>query len=140
MIRRENRTGRRSVLSEVEQNMLAQHTIDARKRGFAFRLEKSKSLMGRVAKDGRVNCYKTGVPSEATVRKFRADHRELTVRTARNMDLARIKAQSYAHVETYQEAVFPVIEKYPTLSCNPDLLWNMDEVGVSAERGTPLRF
>lgn len=136
---KENRAGRRSVLSALEQNKLSQKMVQGSQRGFAYSLDDARQVMGKIASDGRKNSFKNAIPSAATVRKFRCDHRELTVRTGRNKDLSKLKAQTYAHVKTFQEALLRVIKSYPCVAQNPDFLWNCDEVGICCERGRKVR-
>lgn len=61
------------------------------------------------------------------------------MRTARNKDLANLKAQCYAHVMTFEEAFSVVIKAFLCVAQNSDFSWNCDEVKIVCEKGNKVR-
>eukprot|EP00171_Calliarthron_tuberculosum_P021856 IDg21856t1 len=68
-----NRAGRRPVISDEENLLIAGRIRYAASRGFAFDIDTLKSVMAQVAADGREG-FRTvsGVPSDDAVRAWRA--------------------------------------------------------------------
>lgn len=128
-----NRAGKRPVVSECESAMIVDQAKRAEPRGLPINLYRLKSIMGKVADDGRRG-YKRGVPSDKVIRKFRSSHRELTVRTSRANDLAKVKAETYEHVVTFKERLMILQARYPDIFNNPAYFWNMDETEVDSEK------
>ncbi len=84
--------GQSTVLTSEEEAMLTERLIYAGKRGFAVGKDTLKSLMSRIASDGRPS-WKDGVPSEDAIRAFRARHREITFRNAENKDRSKFSGR-----------------------------------------------
>jgi len=70
------------VLKAEEDGMIVSHFLWAARRGFALEVDQVKSIMGRIANDGRGNNYMNGVPSDDAIRSFRARHPSPTYRKA----------------------------------------------------------
>lgn len=85
-----HRRGRRPHLTTEQQQMIVERLLFAARRGFAADVEDLMLVMARVARlNGRP--YKSGVPSDDTVRLFRATHRQLAYRNFEPKDLAKLK-------------------------------------------------
>lgn len=134
-----NRPGRCTVLTIDEEQMIVNRLIYAAARGFAIDKEGLKHIMSRVAADGREG-FKNGVPCEDVIRSFRARHRELTYKKAENKEQAKLKAQTFEHVQRFFDILTNVVNKeHPGLLRDPSLIWNMDETAVDATEGKPIK-
>lgn len=128
-----NRAGRRPVLTRVEQEMIVKVAERAELRGAAIGIEQVKILIADICNDGRSG-FKNLVPSDACIRKFRAENRTLTVRTHRPKDIAKVKAESYHHVKSFQSALQHAEKDHPGLYARAEKVWNFDETHVNSER------
>lgn len=135
-----NRAGRRCVLSKVEDNLIKERMTYAANRGFAFAKSTLKSVMAQVSADGRTG-FRTanGIPSEDTVRSWRARNRDVTYRVAENKRTASLVAERHDHVLTFKNALAQISEKHPGIFADPDRLWNLDETDVTAEFGRKIK-
>ena len=129
----ENRAGRRQVLSKAEQEMIVEKCERAELSGASIGVDQVKNLFAEIAKDGR-KAFKQGVPSDAAIRKFRADNRSLTVRTYRPKDIAKVKAESYPHVESFRTVLEHVEREYRGIFSRGETVWNFDETCVNSDR------
>lgn len=129
------RRGAPSVLSAEEEAMVVKKCIFAARRGFALDDANLKTVMSRIAKDDRGTQWKSCIPSDDSVRSFRARHRELTYRSAENKELEKLKGEDFLHCKTYEAALRMVEEKIPGMFNDPLRLWNMEETNVTAENG-----
>ncbi len=75
----ENHRGPNRVLSDDEDKMICERIIFAAARGFPVYEEDLPKLMAKLADDGRKG-FERGLPSKASIRSFRARHREITLR------------------------------------------------------------
>lgn len=131
-----NRAGRRRVIAKDESEMIKERIRFAASRGFAFDVDTLKGVMGEIASDGRPGFRTTnGTPSDAAIRHWRATNRDTTYRKAENKTTAKLNAERFDHVQTFETALKKVGEINPGIFDNPERLWNMDETKVSAEFG-----
>jgi len=72
----EYQPGRPHVLTPAEEQMLVSRLLYASKRGFGLDVDQLREAMASIASDGRKN-YSNTLPSMATVRRFRAQHRDI---------------------------------------------------------------
>lgn len=73
-----NGPGRKSVLNAEEESMIVERLRFAARRGFAVDRSGIKRIMAGIACDGRQD-WRNVMPSDETVRAFRARHREITI-------------------------------------------------------------
>lgn len=129
-----NQRGVSTVLTSQEELMTCERIKVAATRGFAIDVTGLRAVMGRIAADGRKG-WKNGIPSYDTIRSFRARHRDITCRKAESKEHAKLKAENYAHVETFFDALQQVQNLHPGILINPNVIWNMDETAVDANEG-----
>lgn len=135
-----NRAGRRAVLSKVEDNLLKQRMTYAANRGFALDKNTVKSLMAQISTDGRVGFQtRSGIPSDDTLRAWRARNRDVTYRVAENKRTASLVAERYEHVCTFKKALQSVEERHSGIFSDPERVWNLDETAVSPEFGRKVK-
>jgi len=121
--------GRPRVLSKSEERMLVSRIIYAAKRGFGIDINQIREAMGEMANDGRVNFANT-LPSMETVRRFRAQHREITYRTSQQKELAKLLAENPQHAASLKVALESVRADFPDIYDDPNRIWNMDETSI----------
>ena len=126
--------GKRTVLSCEEEEMIVKRLIFAAKRGFAVDVSGIKRIMMEVANDGRKG-WKNAVPSDDAVRAFRARHREITFRNYERKENAKLKGESYEHVQRYFEVLKDIEAKHPGILQDGNRIWNMDETAVDSTFG-----
>jgi len=131
--------GRPRVLSKSEERMLVSRLLYASKRGFGLDVDQVRGAMSEIANDGRRG-YQNVLPSMATVRTFRAKHRELTLRTSQHKELAKVLAENPEHAKTLKAALEDVQSEFPTIFDNPDGVWNMDETAIDGRGNTKKIF
>ena len=104
-------SGRNSVLSAVEEQMLLDQIVCAASRGLSINDGMLKTLMAKIASDRRPG-WKKGIPGPDAIRSFRARHREMAYRNQKEKDNARLKGENYYHVDTFFRRY--VVSKYQT--------------------------
>lgn len=129
----ENRAGRRFVITKEEQGMTVEKIERAEMRGASVGIDQVKQLFADISNDGRSG-FKKGVPSDATIRKFRSENRELTVRTYRPKDIAKVKAESYTHVQSFKTVLEHIEKDYNGIFSRGETVWNFDETCVNSDR------
>ena len=129
----ENRAGRRSVISKEEQGLIVQTCEHAEISGASVGIDQVKIMCAEISNDGRKG-FKKGIPSDGTIRKFRADNRALTVRTYRPKDNAKVKAECYTHVKSFKTVLQHVEEDNCGIFSKGDTVWNFDETCVNSDR------
>ena len=112
--------------------MLLDQIICAASRGFAINDGMLKTLMAKIASDGRPG-WKNGIPGPDAIHSFRARHRELAYRNQEDKYNARLKGESYYHVDTVFQVLRRLEISNPGLLQDPDRVWNMDETSIDAE-------
>ena len=111
------------------------HLLWSAKRGFAADNEELKSLMAKIANDGRKRTFKSEVPSMDAIRSFRARRPELRYRKAEAKETVNLRGENFDHVNTYATVLKNVLSDYPGIFDNGDYVWNMDETQVDGEFG-----
>eukprot|EP00171_Calliarthron_tuberculosum_P003170 IDg3170t1 len=135
-----NRAGRRSVLTQDENEMLKDRITYTASRGFAFDAPILKKTMADIASDGRKGFRsESGTPSDDSLRYWRACNRDITFRTAENKRSASLIAERHEHVVTFKNAFQSIQEKHANIFSDPDRLWNLDETAVSGEFGKKVK-
>lgn len=129
----ENRAGRRSVLTKEEQEMIVATCERAEIVGQSTGIDTLKTLCADISGDGRKG-FKKGVPSDAAIRKFRANNRALTVRTYRPKDIAKVKAECYTHVQSFKTVFEHVEREHNGIYSRGEAVWNFDETCVNSDR------
>lgn len=131
-----NAPGRKTILTEGEEEMIKREIKEAAKLGFAIENDSMRQIMGRVANDGRKENWKNGVPSAAAIRSFRSRNRDVTFRRGENKDYAKLRAESYEHIKTFFDAMISLEKKHPGITSDGDRVWNIDETKVDCTKGT----
>ena len=130
----DNRPGRRPHLRPVQQTMIVKRLLFAARRGFAADNEDLKQMMAKMAELN--GCpYKNGLPTNDTVRVFRAKHKDIAYRDSESKDRAKLNAENYEHVEKLFEIIETVHEIFPYTKDLGNLVWNMDETAIDSEYG-----
>lgn len=99
--------------------MVVERLLFAAERGSALRVNSLRYMMARVAK-GERKTYANGIPSAATVRAFRARHRELTLCEKKCEEAAKLKADIFPHVRKFLDLVADLNETKPGLLQSPN--------------------
>lgn len=128
-----NRAGARSIIQHSEQRLIVQHVKLAERRGFSFSAELMSEVMRAIASDGRKG-FKNGTPSRAAIDKFRANNRDITMRTKRPKDMSKLKAENVEHVLTFETALKEVEADYPGIFSDPRRVWNVDETDINSTK------
>jgi len=101
-------------------------------RGFSVYEDELPRIMADIASDGRPG-YQNGLPSEQTVRWFRARNADkITLRKGQQKDIAKLLAEHPAHAATYRDILESVFSQYKGLQHTAENIWNMDETDVDA--------
>ena len=132
---RQNRAGRKQVLTREEEDMISKSIVRFGASGRALNIQKVREIMGLISSDGRKHSYQNGMPSAEAVRSFRARRFELTCRKAEDKDAVKIRAESYEHVKSLAEVLKSVFEKHPGLPKDAEAIINLDETEVNADSG-----
>ena len=120
--------GARFVLSEDEETLIVQRLIYAAQRGFPVDVAGIKRIMAEVAADGRKGWANA-------VRSSRARHREITFRNYERKENAKLKGESFWHVQRYFDVLKQIESKYPGILEDGDRIWNVDETAVDSTFG-----
>lgn len=120
--------------------MLREHVLSAAKRGFACTKSDLRYLMSKIAANGKLRRLKNGLPSEEKAVSFRARHTDLTVCSAENKALVKLKGELLSHVQTYEKVLRTFAQDYPGIFNDGLRVWNMDMTHVSAEYGRKKRM
>ena len=115
--------------------MIVSHPLWSARRGLAADNAELKSLMARIANDGRPRNFKSGVPSPDAIRSFRARHPEMRFRKSESKATVKLSGENYDHVSTYATVLKEVKSDYPAIFDHGDYVWNMDETHVDGEFG-----
>lgn len=126
--------GRKTVLSSVEEEMIAARIIFSAKRGFAFAESDLRTVMTKIASDGR-RTWENGAPSDEAIRSFRARHTDISLKTHLRKDSAKFRAEDPAHLLSYKSALKEVEMIHPGIFADPSRFWNIDETAVLTEMG-----
>ena len=133
---KENRAGRRCVITSEEDDMIRKQIDYAASRGFAWEKEDLKRAMTQISRDGRAGFRtKTKSASDDAVRAWRARNRETTYRYAENKSVAKLRAERYDHVASLERALKEVEKRNPNIFSHAERLWNMDETAIEVEYG-----
>ena len=132
---RENRAGRRCVLTKEEESILKAGFNHFNSNVSAADEDSARSMMGKIASDGRGDCCKNELPCKGAFIHFRARNPDLTNRRQNAKDQAKTKAETWSHVSSLKDALEEVLEKHPSPRSNPEAIVNIDEVGVNTEFG-----
>lgn len=133
-----HRAGRKRVISKEEETMIVQRLMHVANRGFPVGPAVLKSIMARIAADGRTG-FPNVIPSDEAIRNFRARHREITYRAHENKDLSKRRGENYEHVKTYVDVLRHLDRDFPGMLHDGDRVWNMDETSVDIEFGQKLK-
>jgi len=128
----DNQRGRPHILSPSEEKMLVSRLLYAAKRGFGLDVEQLREAMADIANDGRRG-YANNLPTMATVRRFRAQNREVTYRMPQEKELAKVVAENPEHAKTLKVALESVESEYPGIFEDPNCIWNMDETSIDGK-------
>lgn len=110
-------------------------------RGFALDQNALKRVMSKVAADGRSAFRgKGGAPSDNAIRAWRARNRDITFRKAENKNAAKLHAERFEHVESFDKSLWSVSEKHSCIFDDPVNLRNMDETAICAQKENMRRF
>ena len=101
---------------------------------FAMDLLTLGSVMASIATNGRKR-FKSGIPSAAVIRYFRARNPDITFRNSENKENAKLKGESFEHVQTYAHALRQVEKETPDIFEDGDRFFNLDETAVDGEFG-----
>lgn len=126
--------GRKTVLSEAEQELVVSKAFQAARSGMAIDNNMMRNVQSLIANDGRKG-FKKGMPSDDALRSFRARNRALTMRKSENVLPVKLAAQNYKHVLTFKSILQRVDREHPGLLKDPERIWNWDETSVLPEFG-----
>lgn len=127
-----NRAGGRPVIKPEEDKIIKQRIRYAASRGFAINHSTLRSIMERIANDGRDGFQtKNKLPSAEAVRSWRTQNRDITYRTAENKEQAKLQAENYEHVPTFVNVLKNIQSQFSGIFLTPERLWNMDETVVT---------
>ena len=119
--------------------MIVQRLIYAGRRRFAVEITRIKRIMAEVSADGRKG-WKNGVPSDDAVRDFRARHREITFRNYERKENAKLKGESFLHVQRHFEVLQYIESKHGgILDDDDDCIWNVEETAIKSTLGQKLK-
>ena len=110
---KQNRPGRRHVLTKGEGEALSKCAISELLKGNALTPATFRMAMGRIANDGRTPGYKNTTPCPHTFRQFRAENRNITVRNKTNKAQAKIEAENIDHVRSMESVLQAVLKEHP---------------------------
>ena len=130
----DNAVGRITVWKPEEAIELNIRVKYAAENGFAVDVGGMKRTLQQICADCREGNMH-GVPSDATIRTYRAKNINLTYRKTKNKDAAKIKAENFDHVNSLAEHLKDVEKKDPGIFENPLHVWNIDETHVDGEFG-----
>lgn len=131
---RGNRAGRKPVMGLTETDMFLETAKRAERCGLSVSINQAKSIMGAITNDGRSRGFKSGVPSDHVIRKLRSERRDITVRTYRPKDIAKVRAESYPHVFTWRTQLESLNRRRPGILDRAERYWNVDETEVDSEK------
>ena len=124
-------SGRRTVLKPDESKAINKTIISAAEKGFALDNSSLKCVLQNISADG----YATDIPSDAAIRIYRAQNRDIRYRKRENKDTLKQKAENYSHVETFAQQLKLVQQRHPDIFEDLDRLINLDETHVDGEFG-----
>ena len=124
-----NRAGRKSVITPGEDALIKERMNFIASKGFAMDLPTIRIVMASIAADGRKR-FKSGIPSAAVIRSFRARNRDITFRNSENKENAKLKGENFEHVQTYARALRQVEREIPGIFEDGDRFFNLDETAV----------
>lgn len=127
--------GRPSVLTPDEERVIVQRLMYCARRGAALGYDALSYMMAKIAADGRRNGFANGIPSQDTLRAFRARHRELTFRSQESKEKAKLNAENFNHVDRFFRILDDIGERCPGILSNPNRIWNMDETAIDGTWG-----
>lgn len=128
------KAGAKHVLTDEEERIVVQRLLFVASRGAAIGYNALRSMMAKVASDGRKG-FANDLPSDAAIRSFRARHRELTFRAQENKEIANISAENETHIKPFFDIIAGIGERSEGLLSNPNFIWNLDETAVDATFG-----
>lgn len=115
--------------------MIVQAAIGDSVVGKAWNTVDMRVAMGKLANDGRVQSFQTSIPEQAVLRKFRADHPELTFRNKTNKEFCKLQGEKDDHVKTLEDVLKSIFESHSDIKEDPDRVRNMNETSVDCEFG-----
>lgn len=123
-----------------EDEIIKERPVFAAARGFSFDINKMKHAIKNIGSDCR-NGYKAnnGMPSSDFVRSWRDTNRDITYRTAKNKTLAKLRAESYDHVNSYAVSLKAVDCANSGIFDEPERMCNVDEKPASADFGPKIK-
>lgn len=130
----ERHRGTQSVLTTDEEKVVVTEIKIAA--SFGFPIDKNiRTIMNKIADDGRKRRWKYNVRSDAAIRFYRARNRDITYRKAEHKTFAKLKAERYEHIKIFFDTMMNVEKLHPGITKNGDCVWNLDETAIDFSQG-----